>query len=49
MEFGYIRHKLKGDLVNETFFKEKKIAILFENKESINPEDYGKNGKSALK
>ena len=48
-EFGYIRHKLEHDLVNEKLFKEKKIAIVFENKKSINPEDYGKYGKSALR
>ncbi len=49
MEFGYIRHKLEDDYVNEKLFKENKIAIVFENKDSINPEDYGKYGKSALR
>jgi len=49
VEFGYVRHKLEDDNVNEMLFNEKKIAIVFENKKSINPEDYGKFGKSALK
>lgn len=49
MEFGYIRHKLENDDLNEELFEKKQIAIMFENKKSINPEDYGKYGKSALK
>jgi len=49
MEFGYIRHKLEDDDLNEELFEKKQIAIMFENKKSINPEDYGKYGKSALK
>jgi len=48
VEFGYIRHKLDNEKLNEKLFNKKKIAIAFENKESINPEDYGTSGKSAL-
>lgn len=49
MEFGYIRHKLGYDDLNKELLEKRQIAIMFENKKSTNPEDYGRSGKSALK